>query len=339
MTAARDMRTRTVWICCSITALCGWSGMAAHAADAALRPGQQPLTALPITARIKVPEGPARLETGFGSLWMANTNGKEVLRIDPDTNQVIATIRVGSKPDLGIGMGLEYVWIADTKEKSIKQIDPRTNQVVHTIAVNLPKESAGSIGVGEGSLWVLTNEGDTDSGTLSRIDPMTGEITANIQVNAGSHAALVAFGSVWVSSTAAGSVLRVDARNNTVTAEIPVHTSPRFLAADEGSVWVVSQKDGSLARIDPLTNKVAATIDVGVPGEGGDLAIGENYVWVAADGVPLSQIDPRTNRLMRQFAGGKRDDTLRVGFGSAWIVDELHGEIWRVDLPRLGGLP
>jgi hypothetical protein len=74
---------------------------------------------------------------------------------------------------------------------------------------------------------------------------------------------------------------------------------------------------------------------LGVPGEGGDLSIGENYVWVSAEGVPLSQIDPRTHRLVRQFAGGKRDDTLRVGFGSAWIVDELKGEIWRVDLSRL----
>jgi virginiamycin B lyase len=339
ITAGWGMPLRKFWICSSIFVAWGWSGIGAHAADAAPHPEQQPLTALPITARIKVPEGPARLETGFGSLWMANTNSKEVLRIDPDTNKVIATIRVGSKPDLSIGMGLEYVWIADTKDKTVKQIDPKTNQVVRTIAVNLPRETEGSIGVGEGSLWVLTNEGDTDSGTLSRIDPITGEISANIQVNAASHAALVAFGSVWVTSTAAGSVLRVDARNNTVTAEIPVHTAPRFLAADEGSVWVVSQKDGSLARIDPLTNKVAATINVGVPGEGGDLAIGENYVWVAADGVPLSQIDPRTNRLMRQFAGGKRDDTLRVGFGSAWIVDQLHGEIWRVDLPRLEGLP
>jgi DNA-binding beta-propeller fold protein YncE len=104
-------------------------------------------------------------------------------------------------------------------------------------------------------------------------------------------------------------------------------------------VWVLCQGDGSLARIDPSTNQVAASIGVGVPGEGGDLSVGENYVWVAAEGVPLSQIDPRTNQLVRQFAGGKRDDTLRVGFGSAWIVDELQGQIWRVDLSRLEELP
>jgi streptogramin lyase len=327
-------------LCIGISAHAVQAAPAEPAASAVSHAGRLPLSALPITARIKVPEGPAWLETGFGSLWVSKTNSKEVLRIDPDSNEVIATIRVGAKPALGIGIGLGYVWIADTKDKSIRQIDPNTNQVVHTIAVkNLPKETEGSIGVGEGSLWVLTNEGDTDSGTLSRIDPMTGDISANIQVNAGSHAALVAFGSVWVTSTAAGSVLRVDARNNAVVAEIQVHAAPRFLAAGEGSVWVLSQTDGSLARIDPLTNQVAATIEVGVPGEGGDLSLGEDFAWVAAEGAPLTQIDPKTNRLVRQFAGGKRHDTLRVGFGSAWIVDELHGEIWRVDLSRLEGVP
>jgi YVTN family beta-propeller protein len=314
-------------------------GTRAHSADAAAPVVRRPLSALPITARIKVPAGPAWLETGFGSLWVTKINSKQVLRIDPATNEVLATIGVGSKPELGIGMGMGYVWVADTKDKTIKQIDPNTNKVVHTISVNLPKETEGSIGVGEGSLWALTNEGDTDSGTLSRIDPMTGEVKANIQVNAKSHAALVAFGAVWVTSTAAGSVLRVDARNNTVVAEIPVHAAPRFLVADDSSVWVLCQGDGSLARIDPSTNQVAASIGVGVPGEGGDLSVGENYVWVAAEGVPLSQIDPRTNQLVRQFAGGKRDDTLRVGFGSAWIVDELQGQIWRVDLSRLEELP
>jgi len=29
------------------------------------------------------------------------------------------------------------------------------------------------------------------------------------------------------------------------------------------------------------------------------------------------------------------DDTLRVGFGSAWVVDEDDGEIWRIDLTQL----
>ena len=297
------------------------------------------IEALPIAARIAVPAGPARLETGFGSLWLTKVNSKEVLRIDPGSNKVVATIRIGAKPALGIGIGLGSVWIADTKDKSIRQIDPGSNKVVHSIAVQLPKETEGSIGVGEGSLWALTDDGDTDSGTLARIDPFTGEVIANIRVNAGSHCALVAFGSVWVSSSAGGAVLRVDPRTDAVVAEISVRQSPRFLAASDDSIWVLNQGDGSLSRIDPQSNQVTATVAFGVPGEGGDLSVSDSSIWVAAEGIALSQIDPRTNRVVRQFAGGKRMDSLRVGFGAAWLVDEIHAQIWRVDLSRLDGLP
>ena len=311
----------------------------ASAGEAPNKTSRLPVETLPIAARVAVPVGPAWLETGFGSLWVTKINSKEVLRIDPSSNKVIATIRVGSKPELGIGIGLGYVWIADTKDKSIKQIDPSNNQVVHTIGVKLPKETEGSIGVGEGSLWALTDDDDTDSGTLARIDPFTGAVVANIRVNAGSHCALVAFGSVWVTSTAGGAVLRVDPRTNTVVAEITVRRAPRFLAASGDSIWVLNQGDGSLSRVDPQSNQVSASVELGVPGEGGDLSISDDFVWVSAEGVPLSQIDPRTNRVVRQFAGGKRVDTLRTGFGAAWLVDELHGQIWRVDLSRLDGMP
>lgn len=311
----------------------------AHGAPPGPKIQRQPLAKLPIVERIKVPIGPAWLETGFQSVWLTKIKSKTVLRIDPGTNKVVARIPVGSNPELGIGIGLGFAWVPDTKDRTLTQIDPNTNKVVRVIPLNIPDDTEGSIGVGEGSIWVLTNEGGTDSGTLSRVDPVSGRIIANVPVKPKSHAATVAFGAVWVTSTGAGSVSRVDPATNTVVAEIPVHAGPRFLAGGEGSVWVLSQSDGTLARIDPETNRVIASIDVGVPGEGGDLSIGEHYVWVAAERVPLSQIDPATNRVLRQFAGGRHDDTMRVGFGAAWIVDENHGQIWRVDLQKLAHLP
>ena len=56
---------------------------------------------------------------------------------------------------------------------------------------------------------------------------------------------------------------------------------------------------------------------------------------MVAEGVPLTKIDPATNRILSQYVGGRKDDTLRVGFGAAWVVDEENGEIWKIDLARL----
>ncbi len=307
----------------------------AHGMETHLSPWQKSISALPIVQRIKVPVGPGWLETGFGSVWVTKIDSGAVLRIDPPTGRIIAQIRVGSHPDLAIGIGMNSVWIVDTKDRTITQIDPMTNKVVGTIPAKITDETEGSIAIGAGSLWVLTNENGTDSGTLSRLDPQSGKVIANIAVKPKSHAAIFAFGSVWVTSTGGGSVARVDPHTNAMTADIPVRAAPRFMAASDDGLWVLSQGDGSLARIDPLTNRVIATIEIGVPGEGGDLCIGEGYVWVSAEGVPLSQIDPRTNKLIRQYVGGEKDDTLRVDFGSAWIIDELKGQVWQVNLKML----
>jgi YVTN family beta-propeller protein len=295
----------------------------------------QPLAQLPVVATIAVPAGPGWLGVGFGSVWLSKSESHLLLRIDPATNAVVAKIPVGPDPELGIGVGLGSVWIADTTERTLRQIDPATNQVVRTFEVNLSKEPEGSIGVGAGSVWLLTNDKGTDSGTLSRLDPASGKVIAEIAVKPKSYAALVVGDSVWVSNSADASVQRVDAERNQVVAEVPVHSAPRFLAGDESGIWVLSQGDGALTRIDPTTNRVAATIPVGFAGPGGDLWIDEGIVWASAEGAPISMIDPTSNRLIKQFAGGKRMDTLRAAFGAVWVVEEATGKLWKVSIEKL----
>ena len=326
---------RMKWL--HVLALSGglFSGTALCGVPPQLTSNQYDLSRLPIVDRVKVPVGPGWLEVGFGSVWVTKTNSHLALRIDPITDRIVAQIPVGSDPELGIGMGMGFAWIADTQDHTITQIDPRTNRVARIIPVNVAADPEGSIGVGEGSIWVLTNEGGTDAGTLTRIDAVSGKIVANIPVKPKSHAAIAAFGSVWLTSTQSGVVTRVDPRSNAVVAQISVPALPRFLISNKEAVWVLCQKDGTLIRIDPASNQVTATVAVGVPGEGGDLSVDDKYVWVSAEGVPLSQVNPDNNRLVRQFVGGRKDDTMRVGFGYAWVLDELRGEIWKIDLNRL----
>jgi YVTN family beta-propeller protein len=293
------------------------------------------LSELPVVTTIEVPAGPCWLGVGFGSVWLSKSDSRLLLRIDPATNAVVARIPVGPDPELGIGIGLGYVWIADTKERSLRQIDPSTNAVVRTIAVNISQEPEGSFAVGAGSIWLLTDDNGTDSGTLSRLDPETGKIIAMIPVKPKSYAAIVADDSVWVTNSADESVQRINVRTNRVVAEIPVHPSPRFLAAGENGIWVLSQGDGALVRIDPVTNRVSATIAVGFPGPGGDLWVDDGIVWASAEGAPLSMIDPKSNTLVKQFVGGKRMDTLRAEFGAVWIVEEPTGKIWKISIRKL----
>lgn len=311
----------------------------AQAATTDIASRQSPLSMLPVIDRIKVPVGPGWLGIGFGSVWVSEIDSKAVFRIDPVTNQIIAKVPVGSDPELGVGIGAGFVWIADTTDRTLSQIDPQDNRVVRTIPVNVAADPEGSIAIEDGSVWILTSEAGTDSGTLTRIDVTSGRVIDNIAVRPKSHAVIAAFNAIWVSSAGAGTVSRIDPKSNSIVGEVPVHSLPRFLVASDEAVWVLSQGDGTLERVDPLTNTVVATVEVNVPGEGGDLAVGEHYVWVSGEHVPLTQIDPRNNRVVRQFVGGSKDDTMRVGFGSAWILFERAGQIWRIDLKKLARGP
>jgi streptogramin lyase len=96
---------------------------------------------------------------------------------------------------------------------------------------------------------------------------------------------------------------------------VTVPPGPGWLGAGFGWVWLSKSGSGAVLRIDPATNRVLATIGAGVPAPGGDLWDADGVVWVSGEVVPIAMITPKTNELVRQFAGGKQD--IRCGLDSA----------------------
>jgi hypothetical protein len=68
-----------------------------------------------VSTSVVVPGAPLSLGTGFGSLWVGTgqDNGGALVRINPATNQVIATVPVGGFP-VGIAAGYGSIWQAIT---------------------------------------------------------------------------------------------------------------------------------------------------------------------------------------------------------------------------------
>jgi virginiamycin B lyase len=273
---------------------------------------------------------PDWLEIGFGSLWVSNVGLGAVQRIDPETNKVVAEVKV-NRPCAAMAAGYGSIWVASHKDKSIVRIDAKHNKVVATIPVTVA-DSEASLAAGEGGVWVLTDA----KGVLSRIDPDTNQVVAQIKVRPYSYAAMAGYGAVWVTNTGKarstdnGSVQRIDPKTNTVVATIAVRSQPRFLAVGEGAVWVLNQTDGSVSRIDPETNKLVASIEVGVPGPGGDIAAGEGAVWVRATNVLLSVIDPKTNQVVQRFGPAQGSGAVRAGNGNVWVSAHDVNKVWRL---------
>ncbi len=263
------------------------------------------------------------------SVWISNKPKHTVSRIDTKTNKVVVTVHVGKQPCSGLAVGFGSVWVPNCGDQTVSRIDLKTNLVAATVAVG-PAHSEGAVAVGPDSIWLPTDSG----AALARIDPATNKAVARITLPPGSYAAAYGEDSVWVTSTEKNQVSRIDPKTNLVVETIEVGKAPRFLAVGEGAVWTLNQTEGNVSRIDPKTNKVIATIAVGVPGPGGDIAAGEGYVWVTAFDIPLSRIDPATDKVVEQFTG-PGGDAIRVGHGSVWLSNLRQQTVWRIDPKRL----
>lgn len=78
-------------------------------------PGQTPtLTTVPVG------DGPVDVAVGEGGVWVITQLDRTVVRIDPETNEVVATIDVGNDPQ-GVAAGAGAVWV------TVRASDPATS--------------------------------------------------------------------------------------------------------------------------------------------------------------------------------------------------------------------
>jgi streptogramin lyase len=131
------------------------------------------------------------LETGEAGLWVVSTLDDQVLRIDPDTGEVVHRVTEVLKPT-AVSV-TDDVWVA--AQLSTNQIDPDTGEVVVTSEIGTGAN--GGIAVTDDAVWVRSAKR-----FLVRLDPTDGQPVEGFSSadtpSAGS--VLVAFGSVWATA-------------------------------------------------------------------------------------------------------------------------------------------
>ncbi len=296
-------------------------------------PGVQiPFASLKPDYEFPVPGAPDWIAVGE-SIWISNKPKDNVTRIDPKTNKITDVVTGLNKPCSGLAIGFGSLWVPNCGDQTLARVDLKTAKITATIPAGVA-DSEGGLAVTADSVWLLTDA----KSTLARLDPEQNKIVAEVRLPAGCFT--VAFGppgpdaALWVTCTQANKVLRVDPQTNLVTNRIDVRPQPRFLAIGGGAVWVLCQGEGNVAKIDPKMNKVVETIEVGVPGEGGDIAAGEGAIWVSSFGFPISKIDPKSGKVVQQFVGDG-GDAIRAGGGSVWLSNGRQGVVWRLDPRRI----
>lgn len=286
---------------------------------------QRPITNIQPEAVFPVEGSPDWVAVLPDSIWIGNKPKNDIVRLDPKTNKVVAIVPVGKEPCAGLAAAFGSLWVPSCGDHTLARVDIVTNKIVATIPLG-PADTEGTIAASEDSIWYLSDI----KGILSRIDPATNQAVAEIAVPPGSVSVAYGEHALWITSPEESTLARVDPQTNLVTAVIHPGKTPRFLTVGEGSVWTLNQGDGTVSRVDPKTGRVVATIDCGIPGPGGDIAAGEGSVWVTMHDVPLTRIDPESNKVVQQWIG-PGGDSLRVGLGSIWLTNYKQQNVWRVN--------
>jgi virginiamycin B lyase len=259
------------------------------------------------------------------SVWVTNARKNTVHRLDTKTNTVTAVIRVGNTPCSGLAAGFGSIWVPNCRDKTVSRIDIKTNKVVAAIKAS-PSASEGGIGASPEAVWLVTDA----KGMLSKIDPATNTVKDTVKVPPGSAGVTYGEGLVWVTTPLENLLTGVDPQTNKVVYSVKVGPGPRFLTTGAGSVWTLNQGDGTVSRVNAKTGKLTVNIPCGIPGEGGEIAYGEGYIWATIFEIPITQIDPQTNTVLKQWFG-TGGDSIRAGHGSVFLSNLKAGNLWRID--------
>jgi YVTN family beta-propeller protein len=115
---------------------------------------------------------------GAGSVWATGGRGGRLVRVDPKTNRILATVIDGFEPT-GVAVGEGGVWMADADADTVTRVDPRTNRKVGKPIKVGPGPQA--VITGDGAVWVANFHGRS----VSRIDPATNRVVADIKTGHG----------------------------------------------------------------------------------------------------------------------------------------------------------
>ncbi len=243
------------------------------------------------------------------AVWIVDDGETTVSRVDPGSNEVVATIDVGSP-----------------------QSKSASNQASGSVGQE-PSDPAGVpevIAATEQSVWVANGLFADGYTFLSHIDPERNVVVNTIEIDAEPGGIAATDDRVWVTRPDLAEVQVFDAVQGRQLATIDVGDLPRGVAASDTDVWVANAGDDTVSQIDPATNEVVATIEVGNGPNA--VAITEDAVWVAdtlADSV--TRIDRETHTIVATIEVGDAPSAIAAAGSAVWVANHFDATISRID--------
>jgi DNA-binding beta-propeller fold protein YncE len=243
---------------------------------------------------------PFGLAVDAGTIWVAQPDTDEVVRLDLGTGRAVAGIGLGPlpfevapgdrrfRPSL-VAVGAGAGWVA-TRRGAVARIDAASNRVVAVIRLAHP-DPAG-IAVAGRIVWVAQG-----GHGLARIDAATNRLLGTVRLHLRADRITTDGATIWAGGRSTdhrfevpGAVARIDAATGTVREVVPT-VQQSGLAAGVGGVWV-SERDGAGGALECIRPGSTPLGLSGLPAMG-ELAVGGGAVWAAdRGGSSVYRLDP-----------------------------------------------
>lgn len=264
------------------------------------------------------------------AIWVHNGEDGTLVRVDPISNRVMATINVGHGEG-GVALGNGSVWVANPVEGTVSRVDSQSNQVVATIALTA-QDAVQAIAASPDAVWVTQFNQDA----LIRIDPHTNRVVATISSQSGITGVSFGAGSVWACNhhDPSEGLAQLNPQTNQIQTQIAVGDKQSMacssVVALAQTVWTTSftnrEQNITLKRIDSATKTVIAIIPVSTAFPF-HFAANEQGVWLYND-QNVYRVDPTTNRLAGMLAI-QGTNGVTVAAGSVWVC-KSDGTVLRI---------
>jgi DNA-binding beta-propeller fold protein YncE len=283
-------------------------------------------------------QSPVDVAVGTDAVWVT-VHDLGLVRVDPETHQVVAT--VPGDYFFRLSVGRDAVWVSTGSDGHVVRIDPSSNAV--TASIPTDAGPVGDLATTPDAVWASA------SSELLRIDPASNEIVARLPFDGGVGGIAVDETGVWAIAGAnrEGTVVKIDPDTNRVIDSVAV-PNPSFwndIDAGAGSIWVTTSpivhQDAvplvELYRINPVTATCETTIGVGHGttglGEGGAVSLAAaatsgDSIWVY-NGFEriLGRVDAATNVVVETlpvepccYEG--LPPGMAVGHGALWVTGD-----------------
>jgi virginiamycin B lyase len=184
-------------------------------------------------------------------MWVVLRHEWKVVRIDPATNKVVATIPIGSTTDPvgpeGITAANGYVYVDGNNplDLYLERIDPATNSVTHILQA--PGYACDDKAADGNDVWLATQ--GCDGASIDEVDAASKTIVAHVALGGPLAGVSIGLGAVWAITP--NELIEIDPATHAITGRVsfPQYRVQPLVTTGEGALWLALS--GFVYRIAP----------------------------------------------------------------------------------------